>query len=216
MISTNAEVVAALQEGLKEAQGMLWSLNMAPSTQCQPRRKVWFEKPWVLEKADPKSFAYKPNARPVFGEDGDSEVLRDRLQDESATSAAPRDAPQMRDSIEDDVVDDGGNHFSILEEETRDAVTDLLNHAEVQVQLTAAANKIQPTVQVDGHCIYKSTLVSQLNGNSFLSKDRLVRIKHSIEFNNHDNYSRAGLSSGTGLLCIGSGCGVHFVQRSTT
>ena len=40
--------------------------------------------------------------------------------------------------------------------------------------------KILPTIEVDGHFIYMLTLVSQLNGDIFLSKDRLVRIKHSI------------------------------------
>jgi hypothetical protein len=73
-----------------------------------------------------------------------------------------------------------------------------------------------PTVEVDGHSIYKSTLVSQLNGNVFLSKDRLARIKHSIHFNNHDNCLQTRSSCGSSLLTIGSDCGVHFVQRSTT
>jgi len=34
----------------------------------------------------------------------------------------------MRDSIEDDIVDDGLNHLEVLQEETRDVVTDVLNH----------------------------------------------------------------------------------------
>lgn len=42
------------------------------------------------------------------------------------------------------------------------------------------------------------------------------RIKHSSEFNNHDNCMQVGLSLGAGLLSIGSDCAVHFVQRSTT
>ena len=39
--------------------------------------------------------------------------------------------------------------------------------------------KIVRTIEIGGHCIYKSTLVSQLNGNFVLSKDRLARI-HTI------------------------------------
>jgi len=81
---------------------------------------------------------------------------------------------------------------------------------------SSANQKIQPTVEVEGHYIYKSTLVSQLNGNSFLSKDQLAQIKQSIKFNNHDNCVQASLSSGTSLLCVGSDYGVHFVQRSMT
>jgi hypothetical protein len=126
------------------------------------------------------------------------------------------DSPQMGDSIEDDVVDDGLQLSTLVEEETRDVITDLLNQAEDQVTSVQRTEKILPTVEVDGHSIYKSTLVSQLNGNVFLSKDRLARIKHSIHFNNHDNCLQARSSCGSSLLTIGSDCGVHFVQRSTT
>ena len=168
-----------------------------------------------MERADPRSFAYKAGARPQAGEDGDSKVLRDRLQVQTGTADGIRDTPAMRDSIEDDI-DDSVEHLATLEEETRDAITDVLNCALPPVTMLPSNEKITPIVEVDGHCIYKSTLVSQLNGNRFLSKDRLARIKHSIEFNNHDNCMQAGSSSSTGLLCIGSDCGVHFVQRSTT
>jgi hypothetical protein len=216
LISSNGEVVAALQEGFKEAQAMVRALNMAPTAHCQSKRRTWYEKPWAVERADPKSFAYKPSARPISGEDGDSEVLRDRLHEETTSGSGNAAAPQMRDTIEEDVDEDGAEQSAVLEQETRDAITDLLNRAEVQVSTVVTDEKIKPTVEVDGHCIYKSTLVCQLNGNNFLSKDRLARIKHTIQFNNHDNCMKSGLSSGTGLLCIGSDCGVHFVQRSTT
>jgi hypothetical protein len=88
-------------------------------------------------------------------------------------------------------MDDDLQHTILLEEETRDVITELLNRAENQVTLVQGAGKIMPTVEVGGHSIYKSTLVSQLNGNVFLSKDRLARIKHSIQFNNHDNCLQA-------------------------
>jgi hypothetical protein len=55
-----------------------------------------------------------------------------------------------------------------------------------------------------------------INDNIFLSKDRLARIKHSIQFNKHDNCLQARSSRGSSLLCIGSNYGVHFVQRSMT
>ena len=219
LISSNGEVVAALQEGFKEAQAMLRALNMAPTAHCQSKRRTWYEKPWLVERADPKSFAYKPSARPISEEDGhngDSEVLRDWLHDETASGSGNAVAPQMRDTIGDDVDEDGAEHSAVLEQETHDAIIDLLNRAEVQVSTVVTDEKIKPTMEVDGHCIYKSTLVYQLNGNNFLSKDKLTRIKHTIQFNNHDNCMQSGLSLGTGLLCIGSNCGVHFVQRITT
>ena len=217
LISTNGEVISALQEGLKQAKSMLRSLNMAPSTQCQPRRRIWYDKPWLVERKDPKCFHYKPGARPTSGEDGDSEVLRDRLQNEPSTFDLVAHAPHMRDNIEEDALENClPDHLTSLQDEARDAVIDLLNDAEVQIPRPKSSQPVEATVSVDGHCIYKSTLVSQLNGSTFLSKDRLARIKHSIEFNNHDNCMQAGLSSGSGLLSIGSDCAVHFVQRSTT
>jgi hypothetical protein len=61
--------------------------------------------------------------------------------------------------------------------------------------------------------IYKSTLVSQLNANPFLSKDRLRRVKKSLYFNNSDAYLIATSSSSTCLLGLGSDCGVYLVQN---
>ena len=117
----------------------------------------------------------------------------------------------MQDFVEEDIEDDEPNHLARLQEEARDAMTEVLNSAKVQILENQGGPKIQPTVEVDGHCIFKSTLVSQLNGNNFLSKDRLARIKHNIQFNNHDNCVRVGMSLGTGFLSIGSNCAVHFV-----
>ena len=169
-----------------------------------------------MEKADPTSFAYKPNARPMLGEDGNSELLRDRLHTYLMASVDIVDSPQMGDSIEDDVVDDGLQLSTLVEEETHNVIADLLNKAEDQVTSVHRTIKILPTKGVDGHYIYKSTFVSQLNGIDFLSKDELAKIKHSIQFNNHDNCLMARSSRGSSLLYIGSNCGVHFVQRSTT
>ena len=41
--------------------------NLAPNTQCLAKIKKCYEKPWLVEKADPTSFAYKLNARQVLG-----------------------------------------------------------------------------------------------------------------------------------------------------
>ena len=43
------------------------------------------------------------------------------------------DSPQMEDAIENDIVDDGLQLSTLVEEETRDVITYLLNHAEDQV-----------------------------------------------------------------------------------
>ena len=46
----------------------------------------------------------------MSGEDGDSEVLRDRLHTELLASVDDVEDPLMRDSIEEEVVDDGLQH----------------------------------------------------------------------------------------------------------
>ena len=105
----------------------------------------------------------------------------------------------MGDPIEDDVIDDGLQLSTLVEEEARDVVMDLFNQAEDQVTSVQRIGKILATVEVDGHSIYKSTLILQLSGIVFLSKYRLARIKHSIQFNNHDNYLQARSSCGSRL-----------------
>ena len=64
----------------------------------------------------------------------------------------------MRNFIDDDVVDDGLRLSTLVEEETCDVMTDQLNHVENQVTLGQGAGNILPTVEVDGHSIYKSNL----------------------------------------------------------
>lgn len=63
-----------------------------------------------------------------------------------------------------------------------------------------------------GQTTFKSTLVSELNGNPFLSKDRLTRIKNSVYFNNAEDYMSAANLSSTCHLGLGSDCGVMFLQ----
>ena len=59
--------------------------------------------------------------------------------------------------------------------------------------------------------IYKSTLVSELNGNNFISKDQLTRVRNSIYSNNADNYTTTSYSISLMMLGFGSDCGVFFV-----
>ena len=63
--------------------------------------------------------------------------------------------------------------------------------------------------------IYKSTLVAELNGNPFLSKDQLTRIKNSMYFNNAEDYLSAANSTIIVLMGLGSDCGVLFMQSRT-
>lgn len=103
-----------------------------------------------------------------------------------------------------------------MEDETRDAISDVLSAHEPQVSTRVAPSKVLPIVEYVGYVILKSTLVSQLNGNPFLSKDHLTRVKHSIYSNNHDDYITAAASSSTCLLELRSDCGVYIVHSTIT
>jgi hypothetical protein len=71
------------------------------------------------------------------------------------------------------------------------------------------------TVSMLGKVVYKSTLVNELNGNPFLSKDKLTRIHNSIYFNNSEDYLSAATSNSICLLGLGSDCGVFFVENQS-
>ena len=75
---------------------------------------------------------------------------------------------------------------------------------------------VSPFVGYSRHQIYKSTLISQLNRNPFLSKNRLTCIKNFIYFNNFEDYLRAANCANTQLLGLGSNCAIFFVQRTST
>jgi hypothetical protein len=55
-------------------------------------------------------------------------------------------------------------------------------------------------------------LLSQFNASHFLSKDKLTRVRKSMDFNNSNAYLTATSSSSTCLLGLGSDCGVYFVH----
>ena len=215
LIESDEHVVAALKEGLKEAQAMIRVLNMAPSSQCTAEKKTWFYTPWLLEKSDPKHMSFTPGEKPIQGEDGDAEVLRSELE-----------CTRLEELLEEGLTPTTENAKGIgefdseiqqqLEDDMGQVVNDMLNSQEVYALDPSGTPQVVPLIQFSGHTIYKSTLVSQLNGNPFLSKDRLTRVKNSIFFNNSDDYVTATSSSTSMLLGLGSDCGVYFVQRSTT
>ncbi|MCO5555230.1 hypothetical protein L7F22_008774 [Adiantum nelumboides] len=66
--------------------------------------------------------------------------------------------------------------------------------------------QISPFVEVDGKTIYKSTLVSQLNGNPTLYKDRLTRVKGGV----YDTFDKKVTYQSRTCLVVGSDCAVLF------
>jgi hypothetical protein len=122
--------------------------------------------------------------------------------------------------LEDDLVfDDGPDEVPVLERECRDAITEMLDEVELPAAIDKdpadLVEKFEPTNEYSGKVIFKSTLVSELNGNPFLSKNRLIRIRNSIYFNNAEDYLNAANSSFSCSLGLGSDCGVYFVQKSS-
>jgi hypothetical protein len=186
---------------------MLRSVNMAPSTVA--RNKKRFTEPWIFEKEDNKQFAYVPSNAPVHGEDGDCEVLRHILEVEAGRLV---DEDSVHEEDEEDVTE----ATVVAEMEARDVIQSMLDSHEAQVILECRADKIVPFVVYEGNQIYKSTLVSQLNGNPFLTKDHLTRVRNSIYFNNSDDYISAANASNTCFLGLGCHCAVYMVQRSNT
>jgi hypothetical protein len=109
-------------------------------------------------------------------------------------------------SCHDDVV--------VVEDEVRHVLRDMLNLQEINCEDRPILEKISPTIEYDGKVMFKSTLVAELNGNPFLSKDRLTRVRNSVYFNNADDYISAANSENTCLLGLGSDCAVYFVTNT--
>ena len=184
---------------------MLQILNMAPSNYASAPKKLWFLTPWKVEKEDPMHLVYQPAATPQLGVDGDAECECARLESNDDGVLGSGSASNLNDVLEDEILDNSDTCLQALEEETRNVFVEILTDHKVQVP-----RKIVPLVTYEGHFIYKSTLVSQLNGNPYLSKDRLTRMKNSIYFNNSDDYVAAASSTTSMLMGLGSDVGVYF------
>lgn len=91
----------------------------------------------------------------------------------------------------------------IIEDETRQFISNMLDCGEVFGESNTTVMKVLPTLEYDGHQIFQATLVSQLNANKIMSKDRLTQVKDSIYFNNNDDYISA--SSSPTFMLVGLG-----------
>jgi len=150
--------VATLKEGLKAAQIQLKVLNMAPSTFA--KCKTWFLQPWRVESEDPKHWTYVQPARLVPGEDGDVEVLRESLAEhmEGESGDCTHEEEDAEFSIEADLDQSGHDISKVVEEECRDAISQMLDHAEPSQPVlgisSTAMPKIEPVVEYMGQAIY--------------------------------------------------------------
>ena len=164
--------------------------------------------PWKIEKRDPKHFAYTLGNLPLPREDGDCEVLCHNLEANQPDVGGPAAGKEYKDNPQQTAIE--------MEAKAADVITEMLNAHEELMPAIIPEIAIVPFVQYEGKQIFKNTLVSQLNGNPFLSKDQLTRVQNSIYFNNLEEYLAAANSMDTCILGLGSNCVVYMVQRSST
>jgi hypothetical protein len=141
-------------------------------------------KPWSVEKNDFNHFAYTPSTALVLGQDGNCEVLRHTMEEEANDVYRPH----LETEVPEEDLEDPAE---VVELEARDIVREMLDSHENHVDSHVTPKKVIPFVQYGGNQIYKSTLVSQLNDNPFLSKDCLTRFRNSNYFNNLEEYIAA-------------------------
>ena len=178
-ISTDAKIVEALKNGLKDAQDILSTLGMKPEnyTQCS-----WWVKPWTEDK-DYSTF---------------------QIGDEVVDDSPPRFSNSIFQSSSSLVHNE--RELQIMESEWRHELDEILDSTDENVRKT-----IKPVVNLDGKDMFKACLVSQLNGNPTLSKDRLTKVRSGVYFRRDGNTLQKGVSIGFG---IGSDCGVLFENNS--
>ena len=115
--------------------------------------------------------------------------------------------------MDDDILDS----LRFLDDETRNVLSKILNGVEDHFEpIATPPTKILPSVEYERNQLFKSTLVSQLNGNPFLSKGELIRKKNPIYFNNSEDCLSAIFSSSTMFLGLDLDAGVYFLQRNNT
>ena len=69
------------------------------------------------------------------------------------------------------------SEFQTMESEWRHELDEILDTIDENVNKTT-----KPVVELDGKDMFKSCLVSQLNGNPTLSKDMLTRVRNGVYF----------------------------------
>jgi len=98
------------------------------------------------------------------------------------------------------------NELQIMDSEWRHELAENLYSIDENVRKI-----INLVVDIDGKDMFKSCLVSQLNGNLTLSKDRLTKARNGVYFRQDGKAPQKGVSIGFG---IGSDCGVLFESNS--
>ncbi len=142
----------------------------------------WWFKPWIEDHNYPKVEAV----------------------DEVLDNSPPGPSTSIFQSFPFMVLND--SELKTMESEWRHKLEGILDFVDENVNITT-----KPVVELDGKDMYKSCLVSQLNGNPTLSKDRLTKVRNGVYFKRDERAPKKGVAIGFG---IGSDCAVLFERES--
>ena len=203
-LESDDQIVSTLKLGFIEAQMLCAELGMKPA---KVPMNSWWEQPWVHERKLEKE---------LFNSMEEEECDVDHIQDatgeegdicgkgQAVTNASSSSTKAERCGVSklmNDEVEVAG-----LQSELRHVLDDVLDeHESCQV----VSKSVLPYVEFERAKIYKSTLVSQLNGNPTLSKDRLTRIKSGIIYTEEKVKTLANHDT---LLKLGCDCAVVFLN----
>lgn len=162
-----ASIVSCLKKGLNSAHSMLRGLNMAPSAVARGKKST-------VEAADSKHWSYHLPVSLVRGEDGDGKVMRESLATKAPFTENLEVDPDCNLG-EDSITTDDLDPLQVVEDECKHAFRDIISTSEAlpitDLEACECSPRISLMVKYCSKMLYKSTLVSELNGNPFLSKD---------------------------------------------
>ncbi|KAL3678685.1 hypothetical protein R1sor_021641 [Riccia sorocarpa] len=185
-VQIDADIISALKEGYIEASKLLHVLEMAPSAHCNREAARWFRRPWDFEQSLQATF--KEFISEDAEEDDNDDTIRANNKKEEVLGETP---PLLDVNAEDEEhLQQAIEANAPLEQEEAIAevhhilheMQDIAEAARKQKSITDVMPlKKQVNLQVpipgkNGEYIWKARLVSQLNGNPFLSKDHLQRV----------------------------------------
>ncbi|KAL3680273.1 hypothetical protein R1sor_023229 [Riccia sorocarpa] len=185
-VQTDEDIISALKEGYIEASKLLHVLEMAPSSHCNKEAAMWFRRPWDFEQSLQATF------KEFISEDTEEDDNDDTIGANNRKEEVLGETPPLLDvnAEDEEHLQQAIEANAPLEQE--EAIAEVHHILHEMQDITEAARKqksltdvmplkkqINPQVPIpgkNGEYIWKARLVSQLNGNPFLSKDRLQRV----------------------------------------
>src|SRR5450759_5169863 len=166
---------------------------MNPSTSC--RDQIWWKTPWLIEAKGVNLGGFcDVNVDELSVVDLDFCLDEDETV-HNATSLELEEVGEEESLEESDV--------AIARAEVQETMSNMYNDL---LYCEERRESVDPTVSYEGKKMYKTTLISQLNDNPHLSKDRLTRVKSSLYFNNLVDKPKVQDGSPTMFIHVGTEC----------